>query len=203
MPPPFGLPGGVPPPSNLVARPTVVLNVCVLVPVAFADALLRIAERGLYRPLWSARIIAETIDAIKEVHPTIPPGRIQQRFAEIDTAFADACVEWLPSLKEAVTLPDPDDRHVVAAAVHGMADAIVTANLRVYPLDVLEPLNITVVHLDALLRDQLDLASRIVLDVLRTQASQYRRPTLTPVDLIALLARAGVSAFADEAGRQI
>jgi predicted nucleic acid-binding protein len=171
--------------------------------VAFADALLRIAERGLYRPLWSARIIAETIDAIKEVHPTIPPGRIQQRFAEIDTAFADACVEWLPSLKEAVTLPDPDDRHVVAAAVHGMADAIVTANVRDYPLDVLEPLNITVIHPDAFLLDQLDLAPRIVLDVLRTQASQYRRSMLTPIDLIALLARAGVSAFADEAGRQI
>ena len=59
------------------------------------------------------------------------------------------------------------------------------------------------VHIDAFLLDQLDLAPRIVLDVLRTQASQYRRPTLTPVDLIALLARAGVSAFADEAGRQI
>ena len=203
MPPPFGLPGGVPPPSNLVARYTVVLDACVLVPVVLADTLLRIAERGLYRPLWSARIIAETIDAIKEVHPTIPPGRIQQRFAEIDTAFADACVEWLPSLKEAVTLPDPDDRHVVAAAVHGMADAIVTANVRDYPLDVPEPLNITVIHPDAFLLDQLDLAPRIVLDVLRTQASQYRRSMLTPIDLIALLARAGVSAFADEAGRQI
>jgi hypothetical protein len=121
----------------------------------------------------------------------------------MDTAFEDACVEWLPSLEEAVTLLDPDYRHVVAAAVHGWADAIVTANLRVYPLDVLEPLNITVVHLDALLRDQLDLASRIVLDVLRTQASQYRRPTLTPIDLIVLLARAAVSGFADEAERQI
>ena len=119
MPPPFGLPGGAPPPSSLLARYTVVLDACVLVPVVLADILLRIAERSLYRPLWSARIIAEAIDAIGETHPNIPPEKIQQRFADMDTAFEDARVEWLASLEEAVTLPDPDDRHVVAAAVHG------------------------------------------------------------------------------------
>ncbi|MGH9083024.1 MAG: hypothetical protein ACRDWN_06745 [Acidimicrobiales bacterium] len=53
-----------------MVRYTVVLDACVLVPVTLADTLLRIAERDLYRPLWSARIVAEAIDAIVEIHPT-------------------------------------------------------------------------------------------------------------------------------------
>lgn len=49
----------------------VVLDACVLVPVVLADTLLRIAERDLYRPMWSDQIVAEAIDAILEMHPSI------------------------------------------------------------------------------------------------------------------------------------
>jgi len=186
-----------------VARYAVVLDACVLVPVALADTLLRIAERDLYRPLWTARIVAEAAEAIVEIHPDIPPEQIQQRFAAMDDTFEDARVDGWEDLEDTVTLPDPDDRHVVAAAVRGRADAIVTANVRDYPVDVLHPLSIEVIHPDDFLLDQLDLAPRIILDVLREQAAHTRRPALTPVDLIARLARAGVPGFADEAGRLI
>lgn len=202
---PFGrhVGGRHPAPSDQLARYTVVLDACVLVPVAIADTLLRIAECGLYRPLWSARIISEAVDAIGDVHPTIPFEQIQRRFAAMDAAFEDACVQGWRGLEATVTLPDPDDRHVVAAAVHGRADAIVTFNVRDYPSDVLGSLNIAVSHPDDFLLDQLDLAPRIVLDVIKEQAAHTRLPALTPIDLIARLARAGVPGFADETGRQI
>lgn len=51
-----------------MARYAVVLDACVLVPVALADTLLRVAERELYPPLWSSRIVDEAIDAIVEIH---------------------------------------------------------------------------------------------------------------------------------------
>jgi predicted nucleic acid-binding protein len=181
----------------------VVLDACVLVPVALADTLLRIAERELYRPLWSARIVAEAVDAIVEIHPDIPPEQVQRRFADMDDTFEDARVDGWEDLEDLVTLPDPDDRHVVAAAVRGRADAIVTANVRDYPVDILGPLNIDVIHPDDFLLDQLDLAPRIVLEVLREQAAYIRRPPLTPIDLITRLAKSGVQGFADEAGRLI
>ena len=186
-----------------MARYAVVLDACVLVPVALVDTLLRIAERDLYRPLWSGRIVAEATDAIAEIHPNIPPEQIARRFVAMDETFDDARVDGWENLEQTVTLPDPDDRHVVAAAVRGRADAIVTANVRDYPSDVLEPLHIEVIHPDDFLLDQLDLAPRIVLNVLREQAAHTRRPALTAVDLIARLARAGVPGFADEAGRLI
>ncbi|MGH9083023.1 MAG: hypothetical protein ACRDWN_06740, partial [Acidimicrobiales bacterium] len=85
--------------------------------------------------------------------------------------------------------------------MRGRADAIVTANVRDYPPDVLGPLQIEIIHPDHFLLDQLDLAPRVVLDVLREQADHTRQPALTPIDLIARLARAGVPGFADEAGR--
>jgi hypothetical protein len=68
---------------------------------------------------------------------------------------------------------------------------------------VLAPLGIAAVNPDDFLLDQLDLAPRIVLDVLREQATHTRDPELTPTDLLTRLARAGVPGFADEAGRMI
>ena len=186
-----------------MARYAVVLDACVLVPIALADTLLRLAERNLYRPLWSARIVAEATDAIVDIHPEIPPEQVQARFAAMGDAFEDACVEGWEHLEHAVMLPDADDRHVVAAALGGRADAIVTANVGDYPMDVLGPFGIEVVHPDDFLLEQLDLAPRIVLDVLREQAAHTRQPPLTPVDLIARLVRCGVPGFADEVGRLI
>lgn len=186
-----------------MARYAVVLDACVLVPVALADTLLRIAERELYRPLWSEQILTEAFSAIAEVHPSIPPEQLRQRFVAMNGAFEDATVSGWENLVSTVTLPDPDDRHVVAAALRGRADAIVTANVRDYPPDVLDPLGIEVIHPDTFLLDQLDLAPHVVLDVLREQADHTRRPALTPIDLITRLARAGAPGFADEAGRLI
>lgn len=131
-----------------MARYAVVLDACVLVPVTLADTLLRIAERDLYRPLWSARIVAEAIDAIVDIHPAIPPEQVQRRFAAVDAAFEDARIGGWENLEATVTLPDPNDRHVVAAAVRGRADAIVTANVSDYPPEILGPLQIEIIHPD-------------------------------------------------------
>jgi hypothetical protein len=60
-------------------RYTAVLDACVLVPIALADTLLRVAEKGLYRPLWSDRILAEAQAATEEIHPGIDAGK---RFAQ-------------------------------------------------------------------------------------------------------------------------
>jgi hypothetical protein len=118
-------------------------------------------------------------------------------------SFEDALVEGWQDVESSLSLPDPDDRHVVAAAIRGRADTIVTANLRDYPEEVLTPLGIAVVDPDDFLLDQLDLAPRVVLEVIREQAAHTRRPSLTPTDLIARLARCGVPSFADDVSRMI
>src|ERR1700722_18502345 len=103
-----------------MSRYTAVLDACVLVPVALADTLLRVAERGMYRPLWSSRILLEAQTAIEEIHPGIDVGK---RFASMREAFGDAMVTGWEALEPGIRLPDQDDRHVVAAGVCGRADA--------------------------------------------------------------------------------
>src|SRR5215471_17815630 len=123
-------------------RYTVVLDACVLVPIALADTLLRIAEKGLYRPLWSDRILAETREAIEEIHPGID---VHKRFADMNETFEDALVTGWEGLEAGISLPDEDDRHVVAAGIRGGAQAIVTANVTDFPATALGPHGLEVV----------------------------------------------------------
>ncbi|HET8930993.1 MAG TPA: hypothetical protein VFN21_10080 [Acidimicrobiales bacterium] len=78
-----------------------------------------------------------------------------------------------------------------------------TAFLADFPEADLGPLQIAVVHPDDFLLDQLDLAPRVVLEVIEEQAAHCRRPQLSPMDLVARLARAGVPAFADDVGPMV
>jgi PIN domain len=171
------------------------LDACVLVPVVLADTLLRVAEKGLYRPLWSQRILTEAREAIEEIHPGID---VSKRFAGMNAAFDDALVNGWEDLEPGIILPDDDDRHVVAAAIRGGAQAIVTANVRDFPASTLSRYGLQAVHPDVFLLDQLDLSPPTIVQVIREQAAPTRRPPLTPQDLTLLLGRAGVPGFADE-----
>ncbi|MCG7427443.1 PIN domain-containing protein [Helcobacillus sp. ACRRO] len=119
-----------------MARFSALLDACALVPITQADLLLRLAEAGLYRPLWNHRILEETVAAIEAVHPqTKASGSARRRVNTMNKVFLDACVDHWEPFVESVDLPDPDDRHVVAAAVRGRADLLVTANLKDFPVE--------------------------------------------------------------------
>lgn len=182
---------------------TAFLDSCVLVPICVADTLLRLAERDLYRPVWSNAVTGEVVDAVIHVHPGIDRPSLQRRIDDMNTYFPDACVTGWESIEAALVLPDPDDRHVLAAAIRGRADAIVTANLDDFPAEALDPFGIVAVHPDEFLLDQLDLAPKQVIIAIQEQAGNTRNPALSPTDLIARLARAGVPEFADVVGRMI
>ena len=186
-----------------MARYTVVLDACVLVPTTLADALLRTAKRNPYRPLWSVRSLEEAMEAILGLHPGLSGDPVERRFAALRETFEDARVEDGESVNVNLARPDRDDLHVVAAALQGRAGAIVTANLRDFLVKDLKSLDLEVIHPGDFLLDQLDLDPRTVIDVIREQATHTRHPPLEPIGLLARLARCGVHGFADEVGRLI
>ena len=96
-------------------RYTAVLDACVLVPIALADTLLRVAEKGLYRPLWTDRILSEAQAAIKEIHPGID---ISKRFAGMREAFDDSLITGWEGLEGGLSLPTLRSR-----AAGGFAEA--------------------------------------------------------------------------------
>lgn len=117
------------------------------------------------------------------------------RIRSMNAAFEDACVTGWEGLVEGIPLPDPDDRHVVAAALCGRAEAIVTANLRDFPAQVLEPLGLPAVSPEDFLLDQLDLDPAGTVELLREQARDKKRPPLTVEDVLGALGRAGAPRF--------
>lgn len=135
----------------------VLLDACVMVPNALCDTLLRLAEHGFFRPLWSQRILDETRYAILKVHPELDESRVNARIAAMTGAFDDALVIGWEQTCAGLDLPDPDDRHVLAAAIKGGAQSLVTFNVKDFPEGCLSTTDVEVVHPDEFLLDQLDL----------------------------------------------
>lgn len=179
---------------------SVVLDTCALYPAHLRDTLLRLAERDLYRALWSDDIVEELRrNLIEDGFNADSIGRLS---LEMATAFPDASVTGYRSLIDDLTC-DPKDRHVLAAAVRGEAAAIVTFNIRDFPAASVEAHEVEVIHPDAFLLDQLDLAPVAVIDELSRQAAANRRQPKTLPTLLDALAKAGVPSFADEVRRPI
>ena len=115
------------------------LDTSVLWPSLQRDFLLSLAVEGLYRPLWSTAILDELRyhEAQKLIgrghDPALAAQRAQRLVDRMSTAFNDAVVVNWESLDGTFGLPDVDDEHVVAAALVGGADVIVTSNLKDFP----------------------------------------------------------------------
>lgn len=117
-------------------RLRVVLDACVLYPTVMREVLLGAALEGLFVPLWSERLLEEWARAAARLGPE---GEAVAR-AEIATLLArwpQAAIRATEGLERRLWLPDPDDVHVLATALAGSADAILTMNARDFPKGVL------------------------------------------------------------------
>lgn len=180
-----------------------VLDANVLVPTALCDALLRLAEDGFYRPLWSDRILLEVEDAGPVPLPDMDPSRVRRRTRLMAETFTDATVTGWEQVSAGLDLPDQDDRHVLAAAIVGGAQAIITANLRDFPDEQLHPRGIQARHPDDFLLDQLDLFPSRVLYVLGEQAADLQRPAVDLPGLLKHLHRCNVPNFVEAVRRYL
>lgn len=111
----------------------VIYDACVLFPAPLRDLLLRLAERGLVRARWSGEILNECFRNILAKRPDLSMKALSRTRALMNTAFPDALITDYEKLAHGVNLPDPNDRHVVAAAMKADARVIVTFNLRDFP----------------------------------------------------------------------
>jgi predicted nucleic acid-binding protein len=182
------------------------LDANVLVPTVLRDTLLRVAENDLYRPLWSSEILAETRRTILRLRPAVNAERLDTMFVDMNNTFVDAMVTGHDSL-----IPDmgndPGDRHVLAAAVTGRADVIITNNVKHFPASAVDPLHIEVMRPDRFLCLQFDLSPSLVVDVLNRQSADTGRapgsPRLTVEELLERLRRSGASTFVSQVLAQL
>jgi predicted nucleic acid-binding protein len=183
---------------------TALLDTCVLVPSRARDVLLEIASTGAYRPLWSTQILAELDRTLrfllaKRGAPSEEADAYLTRlFRQMRITFPDALVTEWEELVPTIHLPDPDDRHVVAAARAGGADVIVTDNLADFPPAAL-PTSVIRQSLDDFLLDILDLHPSQVVTAVCTIAERTGKfgPRMTASEIAAYLSTHGAPLFGE------
>ncbi|MCC6008539.1 MAG: PIN domain-containing protein [Rhodobacteraceae bacterium] len=114
----------------------VLLDACVLYPTILREILLGAAERGLFTPLWSPRLLEEWRRAAARAGPHVA-AQATTEIALLEASWPGSLVHLPEGSGAGLWLPDPDDVHVLAAAVAGRADALLTANSRDFPSRVL------------------------------------------------------------------
>ncbi|MEU6735646.1 PIN domain-containing protein [Streptomyces physcomitrii] len=169
----------------------------VLYPSTLRDVLIRVAQVGLVQAKWTDRILDEAFRSLKENRPDLDPGKLDKTRSLMSGAIRDVLVRGYEPLIDMIDLPDPDDRHVLAAAIRAKAQVIVTFNLKDFPEDKLSAWDVQAVHPDAFLEAQVDLSPRLVYAVIAQIADAWQRPPNAVVaDVIASLEREGLVASA-------
>lgn len=172
------------------ARYTAILDACVLYPYTVRDLLLSLARDGLFHARWTRRIEDEWVRSLLRKRPDLHEGALRRTCELMETAVPDSVVEGWEALEPALTgLPDRDDQHVLAAAIVGHADAIVTFNLADFPAAALAPFGIEAQHPDDFLLNQIDLDTIAALKSIKAMRARLRSPVISGLELAAALER--------------
>jgi predicted nucleic acid-binding protein len=168
------------------------LDASVLYPVTLRNLLMRLTLNGLFQARWSEHVHEEWIRAVLRDRTDIPIERLHKVRDLMNEHADDSVVTGYEGLIEGLHLPDLDDRHVLAAAIVGQADVIVTRNVKDFPQELLERYGIEAQHPDEFIRHLLDLAPTLVVDALRDQQTALSRPPLSMEEMLVLLERIGL-----------
>jgi hypothetical protein len=174
-------------------RYTALLDANVLYSVAISDALMEVAATGIYAAKWSKAIDDEWVRNLAKNRK-----RPESDFHLRRDSMHDSCPDWeVPEegwklIEPCLSLPDVNDRHVLAAAIAGHADSIVTINIKHFPASVLDPLGITALHPDEFLLQQLELEPLVVLPAFKVMRARLKNPSYTPEKFVDAMERNGL-----------
>lgn len=171
----------------------VIYDANVLYPSLLRDVLIRVAQRGMVRARWTERILDEVFMNLVSNRPDLDRTKLARTRELMNGSVRDVLVEGYEPLIPTVTLPDENDRHVVAAAIRAQAQMVVTTNLRDFPSEELSKWNIEAKHPDDFLVDQFHLDAIALHVILQQIADSANRPPLTFGDVLDSLERCGIT----------
>ena len=158
---------------------TVVYDACVLYPAPLRSLLMYLALTDMFRARWSDLIHDEWIRNLLKKRPDLTEEKLIRTRDLMNKHIRGCLVTGFEPLITAINLPDPDDRHVVAAAIHTRAEGIITFNLKDFPEESLGPFNIKAIHPDEFIMDLMDLNIGKVIEAARNHRSSLKNPTFT------------------------
>lgn len=166
---------------------TALYDACVLFPAPIRDVLMHLALTDLYHARWTNQIHDEWIGAVLEKRPDLTRAQLERTRDLMNAHARDALVADFEDLIPSITLPDPDDRHVLAAAIRGRADVIVTYNLKDFPGEAVAAYGIAVQHPDEFLTHTFDFAPGVVLSALQRLRLSLKNPPVAVEDYLSRL----------------
>jgi predicted nucleic acid-binding protein len=171
---------------------TVIYDANVLYPNTLRDLLIRIAQSSTVQAKWTNAILDEMAAALRRNRPDIPAARLDRLCELMNSAVRDCLVLGYEPLIEGLKLPDPDDRHVLAAAIKAGAQVIVTRNLKDFPASDLRQWEVEAKSPDAFVLDQVGINVRAVAASVRQIADSRTNPPESVEDILSQLERDGL-----------
>jgi predicted nucleic acid-binding protein len=177
-------------------RFVVIYDACVLYPAPLRDLLIRLAVTGLFGARWSEQIHDEWSRNLLANRPELV-DKLPRTIELMNQAVPDSLVTGHDVLINSLTLPDPDDRHVLAAAIRAGAQLIVTFNLKDFPSQHLAPFGVEAVHPDDFVAQQFDLNEGGILAAVKSHRAALRNPPRSVDEYLDTLAASGLVRTAD------
>lgn len=175
--------------------PIAVYDACVLYPFHLRNQLIQCAFDGLVAARWTDDIHAEWIRNLAANSPDTPIARFEITRDRMKAVLPDANVVEHRTLIPNLSLPDPDDRHVLAAAIAGGAGTIVTWDLKDFPVSHMAPHGIAAVSPDAFLVDLHSTRPKTLISSVARARQNLRRTTPSAEDFTDILEGQGLAQF--------
>lgn len=175
--------------------PKVLYDACVLYPAPLRDLLMHLATTGIFRAYWTNTIHEEWISSVLKNHPHLTKEQLQRTRQLMDAHALDCLIEGYEYLIETLPLKDRNDRHVLAAAIHGNVSQIITFNLRDFPKQVLDDYEIEAVHPDVFISELFQQAPESVLAAVKRHRLSLKNPPKTVNEYLDILAKQQIPQF--------
>jgi len=168
------------------------LDANVLYPAELRSLLMYLALAGLFQPKWSKDVHEEWISNLLKNRPDLTRRQLDRTRRLMDMSARGALVKGYESLIPGLSLPDPNDRPVLAAAIRAKANVIVTKNLNDFPVAVLRQFSIEPQHPDAFILRLIDLNPLKVRNASEIHRKNLMNPPKTLAEYLAMLEIQGI-----------
>jgi len=158
---------------------TVLYDACVLYPAPLRDLLIQLATADIFRAKWTNLIHDEWIQNLLKNRPDLTIEQLIRTKELINSNVRDCVVSDFEWLIPSITLPDPDDRHILAAAIASGANQIITFNIKDFPEDVLSTYEIEALHPDDFIANLIDLKPLTVINEVEVVRKRLKNPPKT------------------------
>ncbi|MEM7759401.1 MAG: PIN domain-containing protein [Cyanobacteria bacterium P01_A01_bin.40] len=172
---------------------TAIYDACVLYPAPLRDLLMQLALSDLYRARWTEKIHSEWMRNVLKNRPDLSKKQLARTKNLMDRSVRDCLIEGYEYIIPSLELPDPDDRHILAAAIKGQADIIVTMNLKDFPNSILSEYEIEAQHPDIFIADLIDIYPMRVATAAEACRKRLKNPPKSIDEYLEILLKQGLT----------